>query len=252
MRDALVQLREDACLTRQQLAHLLDVAERTVGRWESGERTPLMSQRQPLATALRCSLRAVNVALRGDDEAPNGHVVRKRFKLFASLEQGATALDTYQPVTLPGLLQTRRYAMAVEAAWPVEASEQDVERRVESRLVRQRVLATLRLRALIDASTLHRVTGGPSVMDEQIAHLHKLSKRDNIEIRVVPFDHRGHAAGAGSFTLFTGEDEIAPYAVATEDLRGPTYDEDPTMVERYEVLFSHLWGEADDVAQVEL
>lgn len=253
MREALVKLRENAGLTRQELAHLLGVNERTVGRWETGERTPLMSQRSPLAKYLRVSLTLVNDALRGVDlAAPNGHLVRRTFRLFASLEQGAVALDTYQPVSLPGLIQTRRYATVVETAWPINASAEDVERRVESRLVRQRVLATVRLRALIDASVLHRDTGGAAVMAEQLDHLRRLAECPNIEIRVVPFDHRAHVAGQGSFTLFTGEEEDTPYAVATEDLRGPTHHEDPTMVMAYVALFSHLWSVSDEVAEVEL
>jgi len=252
MRRRLIQLREDAGITREDLAHRLNKSVRAVARWETGERTPLMPQRLSLARELGCSLALVNVALADDDDAPNPHVVRKTHRLFASLEQGATALHTYQPVSLPGLLQTPAYATQVESVWPVDASTEDIARRVALRLARQKVLDRLRLFALIDASVLTRDTGGPEVMASQLDHLRKLCERPNVSVRVVPLDQRAHAAGAGSFTLFTGEDEDAPYVVATENLGGPSYHEDPRLCDAYESLFSSLWRESHDLEKIEL
>ncbi|HMG41940.1 MAG TPA: helix-turn-helix transcriptional regulator [Acidimicrobiales bacterium] len=250
MRRELVEWRESKGLTPEQLAHQLDVSVRTIYRMESGRTAPRMALRAKLARIYGRSLDDVSRAIRG---TPNGHVVRKTLRLFASLEQGATELHTYQPISLPGLLQTAEYAAEVESVGPDPAEPDEIARRVSHRMMRQRVLDRLRLFALVDASVLLRDTGGQAVMAPQLDHLRMLcERRPNVQVRVVPLDKRAHAAGTGSFTLFTGEDEDAPYVVATENLRGPSYDEDPRLIVEYQRLFSHLWEESDAVAKVQL
>lgn len=251
-RKRLIARRKELTKSQARLASDAGVTTRSIIRWEAGAEIRL-DVRPKYAAGLEWPMATFNAALEADDGlALNGHVVRKRHRLFASLEQGATVLRTYQPVSIPGLLQTAAYATKVESVWPVGADPHDVTRRVEHRLHRQLVLDRLRLFALIDASVLRRDTGGPDVMAAQIAHLAALAERPNLDIRVVPLDHRGHAAGTGSFTIFTGEDEDSPYMVATENLVGPNYHEDPTMVTAYVTLFDHLWRESDEVAEIHL
>ena len=249
MRTPLVKLREDAGITRQQLALALDVAERTIGRWESGERTPSMSVRGPLAGTLGCSLATLNAALR-DDEEINGHSVNK-LGLLVSLEQGATEIRWWEPVSMPALLQTERYALSVESAWPLSSSESEIARRVSLRMQRQKVLDRLRLFALIDRSVLTRATGGPSVMAGQVEHLRSLTERPNIDVRVVPLDQRAHAAGTGPFKILTGDGDY-PHTVITHSLLGPQYWDGPLFLPPYENVFEHLWSESDDLAKIEL
>jgi DNA-binding XRE family transcriptional regulator len=172
-------MREDAGLTRQELAHKLGVNPKTVQRWETGETAPLMSQRIDLAGVLdECTagrtitLPDVHRALDDDDNGPiNGHRVTRRLGMLVALEQAAGALWTYQTTAVPGLLQTPEYAGVVERVAPDRPSAKEVARRVALRMRRQKVLHSLSLSALIDASVLQRTTGGPDIMAEQVGHL---------------------------------------------------------------------------------
>ena len=248
----LVDRRRELRLSQDALARKAGFSKRTIVRYEKGG-VVRVDQRQPYAIALDWSLARLLLALSDEPGSmPNSHVVRRTFRLFASLEQGATALHTYQPVSLPGLLQTPEYASAVESVGPHPATAEEAARRVRHRLMRQKVLDRLRLHALIDHSVLVRDTGGPEVMAAQLDHLRQLCERPNVAVRVVPLDERAHAAGTGSFTLFTGEDEAAPYVVATENLGGPSYHEDSRLVDAYEELFAHLWRASDELAKVQL
>ena len=61
---------------------------------------------------------------------------------FASHEQGASELWAYEPVVMPGLLQTPAYAAAVQRDDSVYGPPSDAEsdRWVQQRLARQAVL----------------------------------------------------------------------------------------------------------------
>ncbi|HMG42748.1 MAG TPA: helix-turn-helix transcriptional regulator [Acidimicrobiales bacterium] len=249
MRHRLVELREAATLTQEGLAEKLGISPKSVYRHEAGERTPQMDTRRKMASLYDVPLSVIHAAL---TEGVNGHVVRLRFTHFASLEQGATELRSCQQVSVPGLLQTADYATSLESVGATPASDEEIARRVEHRLHRQRVLDRLRLYALIDASVLLRETGGPDVMARQLDHLREMNERPNVAVRVIPLDQRAHAVGAGSFTIFTGEDQDMPYLVATNTLMGPAYHEFPILVAQYAATFSHLWEESDDLAQVDL
>jgi DNA-binding XRE family transcriptional regulator len=118
VRRTLIAMREDAGLTRQELAHTLGVNPKTVQRWETGEHAPLMSQRIDLARVLdeRTAGRAVTLAdirraIDDDDSSPiNGHRVTRRLGMLVALEQAAGALWTFETTVMPGPLQTPEYA----------------------------------------------------------------------------------------------------------------------------------------------
>ncbi|WP_327048121.1 helix-turn-helix domain-containing protein [Microbispora sp. NBC_01189] len=74
-------------------------------------------------------------------------------------EQAAVALRTYEPLVVPGLLQTDAYASALLGD----------ETAVAARLERQAVLSRATpepptFRCVLDESVLHRLVGGPEVM----------------------------------------------------------------------------------------
>jgi transcriptional regulator with XRE-family HTH domain len=256
MRQRLVDRRQDMDppMSQEQLAHAVGIHVKTLSKIERGHSMPHVSTRKRLADALHWTMAELALALSDDDaRPPNGHNVPNDLSHYASCEQGAKLLQTFNAVTLHGLLQTREYATHVERAWPLGAPAENVARRVRQRLARQRVLDSgLELQALIDRSILARTTGGPAVMLAQLDHLRGLTERPNVEIRVVPLDQRAHVVGQGEFTLFTGEARETPYMVATHNALGPEYWEFPTMVGAYSALFAHLWSVSDGLEKVDV
>jgi transcriptional regulator with XRE-family HTH domain len=118
-------------------------------------------------------------------------------------ETEARSVWTWEPQLVPGLLQTESYARAVIAGWTaiMPTPREEVERRVEARLARQRLLARdppLELRTVIDESVLHRQIGSRAVMREQLEHLVTVSRRPSIRLQILAFGG-DHPIGTGSF-----------------------------------------------------
>ena len=59
------------------------------------------------------------------------------YEVYIGLEAGAASIRNFEPVVVPGLLQTADYAREIFRNGPRELDPDDVERRVEVRLARQ-------------------------------------------------------------------------------------------------------------------
>src|SRR5215510_3880640 len=62
------------------------------------------------------------------------------FSTFVGVESDAVVIRTFEPQTVPGLLQTEEYARAVIAAAAARRSAKDIERQVALRMDRQALL----------------------------------------------------------------------------------------------------------------
>ena len=107
-REALRQRRRQLGFTQEVLAYSIGVAPTTYRDWELGVTTPRVGFRRPLARRLDVSLVEVDRMLDGDrrDAVPDGLSVPSWLGHFAALEQGASRIWTYEPLVVPGLLQT--------------------------------------------------------------------------------------------------------------------------------------------------
>ena len=122
--------------------------------------------------------------------------------MLAQYETEASRLVSVDLLVVAGLLQTRAYSSALMRAGGIAPAE--VEPRVGLRMQRQRILeaaAPPQLTAILDEAALRRPQGGPRVMAEQLEHLLAMAQRPHIELRVIPFDHGGHAAIGGAYML---------------------------------------------------
>lgn len=145
----------------------------------------------------------------------------------AWLETRTEGIRSYAAMVVPGLLQTRDYALEVITAGATDAPVEQIERWVEFRMDRQRVLSSEsapKLEIILDEAALHRMIGGPKVMHTQLKHLSEAMTRPNVIIRVLPFAAGAHASPEGSFTIFDMPD---PYSNVTcvETRGGAVYTE---------------------------
>jgi hypothetical protein len=128
------------------------------------------------------------------------------FRDWAGIELEATALRWFEPLYVPGLLQTEGYARAVLAGAGLFAPN-EIDQQVAARLDRQSVLTRDRpplLTAVIDEYVLRRLVGGPEVMPEQLAHLAKLGRTlTRVRIQVVPLSAGAYAGLDGPFVIAT-------------------------------------------------
>jgi transcriptional regulator with XRE-family HTH domain len=125
---------------------------------------------------------------------------------LAEVEQQADILRTWQPLIVPGLLQTPAYARAIFSGKPATTDE-EVERNVAARMDRQRVLHREdgpTLWAILDEGILTRPTGSEAVMAEQMAQLAALDEHPRINVRVLPHHSWLTTGLQGAFILAGG------------------------------------------------
>ena len=165
------------------------------------------------------------------------------YEVYIGLEAGAASIRNFEPVVVPGLLQTADYAREIFRNGPVELDPEEVERLLEVRLARQEILAREdrpRLWAVIDEAVIHRVVGGVSVMRGQLRHLAECAQQGKTTIQVVPYRAGAHAGTTGPFVILDYAEATDPDVVYVETLAGDIYLEEPSDVERYTIAFDRL------------
>jgi transcriptional regulator with XRE-family HTH domain len=245
-RQALRQRRRQQGLTQEALAFAIGVATTTYREWERGMASPRVGFRPRLARQLDVSLAEMDRLLDGEGHTPvpDGLAVPAWLGHYAALEQGAAQIWSFEPVVVPGLLQTAAYATAIERVDPAAATEEAVRQKVDARLARQRVLTRqpdpLALSVVLDESVLHRIAGDRTVMAEQLGHLVDVTDRPTIKVRVLPFDAGVFSAAFGSFTVLTSPGSPCPYMACVEDRAGVHYLDRPHEIHAHIFLFEHL------------
>jgi transcriptional regulator with XRE-family HTH domain len=158
------------------------------------------------------------------------------FELYLRLEQAASIIRSYQVQFVPGLLQSEQYARAVIVQGHGGEDAEEIDRRVNLRMTRQKLLTepdAPRFWAVIDEAALRRAFGSPAVMQEQIGHLLELAEIPSVTIQVLPFSSGGHAAAGGPFTVLRFAERDLPDIVYLEQLTSAMYLEKRPEVEVY-------------------
>jgi transcriptional regulator with XRE-family HTH domain len=126
------------------------------------------------------------------------------FQSWVDAEKRAAVLRWWEPLIVPGPLQTADYARALFDAWRAVDGNRDVERDVAARLARQDIFdrpAPPSFGVVIDESVLYRCVGGAKVMHDQLIHLADMSERPRVSVQVLPADVGAHVGLGGAFAL---------------------------------------------------
>ena len=190
--------------SQDQLARRLGFDRTVITKIETGERPPSAEVAEALATLFP--------GLGGGRFAELAEVARRAFGKFPGwferdwlpVERDAVSLRWWEPMLIPGLLQTPAYARALFEAWQPASSAEDLEALVTGRLDRQRILdreAPPDLRVVLDELVLHRGIGSAKVMGAQLEHLADLSCRPMVTVQVVPAGLGAHGGLLGAFII---------------------------------------------------
>jgi transcriptional regulator with XRE-family HTH domain len=249
------RLRERAGLTGDQVADRVGWSASKLSRLENAHTAPGAAEIRQLLQLYDVKRAVADELLALAEEAAGkgwweaySPTLPPDYASLIGMEAEAQSALSWEPLIVPGLLQTADYAREVtngylERIEPVPPSE--TRRRVQTRLARQRVLTRdnpLRLSVVLDQSVLHRRFGDRDVMRSQIKRLLEMSERANITLRVLPLDGR-HPIGTGSFALLQfGEVHDVAYqdVVYIENLTGGRYVEEEDEVFRYKRAFDRL------------
>ncbi|PRW62357.1 helix-turn-helix domain-containing protein [Actinopolyspora mortivallis] len=123
---------------------------------------------------------------------------------LVSFEEDAVTVTSFEPVLIPGLLQTENYARSVHTAGRRKVASEFVDRWVAARMQRQQRLSgpdPLRLSAVISEAAIRLRVGGAEVCVDQLRRLLELGQQDNISIRILTADENGYGGVASNFTV---------------------------------------------------
>ncbi|WEO95794.1 helix-turn-helix transcriptional regulator [Streptomyces sp. FXJ1.172] len=149
---------------------------------------------------------------------------------FIRYESEAISLSSYEPLLIPGLLQTEETARSLlKAHWP-PLDDETVEERVTARLKRQALLAkqTRSFSFVIGESALRNKVGGAEAHSRQLRHLLAAAEQRNVTVQVLPIvgahpglngplvlletsehEHFGYEEGQTTGVLYSDPDRVS-------------------------------------------
>ncbi|MER5932914.1 helix-turn-helix transcriptional regulator [Streptomyces sp. NPDC002054] len=182
--------RTEAGVTREALAQEAGYGAETVKSMEQGRRRPTLRLLQIADTMFGASGKLMAAA-----EYMKPEPFPKRSEEYMAAEAEAYGINWYEPLTIPGLLQTEEYIRGLMSETYPPLDDETVEERVRARLERQ---ATMVRRIgtvygfIIYEAALRTGVGGPEVMRQQLFHLLELATLRNVGIQILPM---GRACG---------------------------------------------------------
>ncbi|WP_258347707.1 helix-turn-helix domain-containing protein [Saccharopolyspora gregorii] len=172
------------------------------------------------------------------------------WQTWSDFEDEATGLRQYEPLTIPGLLQTPEYARSVIAATGGALSGDEVDDLVAHRMARQQLLSRrspFNLHVILEECVLVRNFHTHGCGARQLRHIAHEAERENVIVQIVPANVGIHAGMAGAFILLDyGQD---PCSVWLEQLVSSLFLDDEEHVEMYQATWENLVHVALDPEQ---
>lgn len=191
--------RDNAGLTQDELAERIGYSGEQVSSVEQGRRPA----KTPFTQAAEQVLNAGGAlqALQDDVDLAK---LPAFFRDFAILELDALSRYSYDPLLIPGLLQTEDYARALFQGHCPPMNTETIEQNTEARLSRQKLLGKTPLVAfsfIIEEASLRNPLGNSALMREQLLHLRAVADQGNIDIQVMRRSTGYHPGLSGPFVL---------------------------------------------------
>ena len=155
--------------------------------------------------------------------------VSPTFFQYIEYEASASIIRQYEPILIPGLLQTRNYAHAVISRYHRRFSASDVETGVELRMKRQQLLNQRTpplLFMIMDEAAIRRLVGEKDLGVEQLMHIITLMSRPDVTVEIIPFSAGLHSGIAENFTILEFGNESDSDVVYFESARESLFSRD--------------------------
>ncbi|MET9503975.1 helix-turn-helix transcriptional regulator [Streptomyces sp. NPDC006622] len=168
--------------------------------------------------------------------------LRQDYLDHIALEDDATYIREWQPVLVPGLLQTSAYAGSVIAAGPDYVSPDMIDQLVKVREGRQAKIeegGASYTAILWEAAITHPLVS-PKIHRQQLSAILEVGERRNVTVQVLPFSVGALAATTSAFSSFSFDTEPVVEAVTLENLRGTSVLEAPEDLAAYANMYDLL------------
>ncbi|MEU9043535.1 MULTISPECIES: helix-turn-helix transcriptional regulator [unclassified Kitasatospora] len=196
--DQVKRWRERAGVTREQLSQAAHYDIESVRSMEAGRRKPslkLLQAADDLCNA-RGMLLAAHPYLVPEDRPA-------RSDSYREVEEETAAFYSYEPLYIPGLLQTKEYAMTLLSHTMPPVDDATVDMNLAVRLKRQErlKLPTVLFSFTIYEAALHTCVGGKEIMKRQLHRLLEDEHSRNVRTQVVPVGHAIPSGLSGSLAI---------------------------------------------------
>ncbi|MCH0559764.1 helix-turn-helix transcriptional regulator [Streptomyces sp. MUM 16J] len=163
-----------------------------------------------------------------------------------ALEDDATHIREWQPVLVPGLLQTPTYAKAVITEGPNYVTPERVGQLVKVREGRQAKIEEggATYTAILWEAVITHPLVGVEVHREQLSAILEVGKRKNVTVQVLPFSAGVLAAVTSAFCAFSFGSDPAVEAATLDNLRGASVLEGAEDLAAYANAFDLLRSSA--------
>jgi transcriptional regulator with XRE-family HTH domain len=251
----LLELRRRAGLSGADLARLLNTNQPRISRIETGRSVPSVDDVRAWAEATQATPEEVaelgDLVRRLATDATSWRILHRlgltqRQREIAELEREATAISTFQPTMVPGLLQVAEYARRVMAQGN-PSSQADLAGAVAQRLERQTILydQSKRLEFIITEGALRWRPGPPELMAAQLDRLISVASLPNVSLGVLMLDQEAPDAYLHPFVIFELDDEAL---VTVETLSAELQVNEPEEIAVYRRTLERyrsaaLWGD---------
>jgi transcriptional regulator with XRE-family HTH domain len=255
----LARYRNAAKLSLTEASDRSGISRAKLGHLETGRQYQDPQDIARLLTAYRVEQRDIDrltsLTSRADEAtwwAPWAQVVPDWLKTFVGLEGLAETEFVFEPIIIPGLLQTAQYAAAVTARTPRVRADHS-ERFVSFRIARTRRLTDavrpLKVHAILTEGALRLAVGDPELRQAQLRHLLGLAKLPTVTIQVIRPEDGPHTALTGQFVVLGFEtvrsigyvelhdgavflqdvDEVRTYTMVADDLQRAALGPEPSI-----------------------
>jgi len=231
-----------AGLSQEQLGKRLGFSGDLVGKVETGDRKP---KPEFVAACDEAFAGANGLFGRIYDLARKSGGVPAWFQEWYEAEREALSVSWWEPMLVPGLVQTADYARALFKAWRSADNGDELDQLVSARMARQSILDRPKppmLWIVIDEAVLHRCIGSPKITRDQLEHLADLAERPKVTIQVVPAAVGAHVGLLGAFAIATFDHGPGIVYMESPD-QGQTTDKHAT-VTKVSLTFDTLRAEA--------
>ncbi|WP_371661492.1 helix-turn-helix domain-containing protein [Streptomyces sp. NBC_00280] len=244
------KLRERAGLTSTQAAQLLGMKQAQVSNMETARLGVSAERVRTLADHYACpdkTLVEAIAAMTGDRK--RGWWEEQREALspslldLAELEHHARSLRDSTTARIPGLLQTREYALEIFRQAVTELPPPDIEHRLSFRIKRQAILfredKPTPYEAIIHEAALRMKVGGSTVARQQLRHLLDMSDRGHITLRAITFDV-GAYPGSGQSIHYAHGPVPELDTVYLDQAHGLAFLDAEAELRKYRTLFDRI------------
>lgn len=163
--------------------------------------------------------------------------------LLRDLEAHATAVRSYEPTAIPGLLQTDETIAAImtaNSALSPDEADRFVQARLDWQLASSRRSQHTEYDFIVTEGALRTQVGGEEVHQRQLAHLVEANARPNVAVSVVPFTAGALPATTPIFMVLSLPADYSRSVLYSESAIAATYTDAPAEVNAHRGTFEGL------------